>query len=74
MAEEEELDRLREDFPSWHIWRSQVGRLWATRLGRAAWERPTDPDFAMTVDGDSARVLRAELTAQNDAFPERPLA
>lgn len=73
MAEDEELDRLRDDFPSWHVWRSQAGRWWATRLGRVAWDHHNDPDFAMTVDAHTLSQLRIELTTQTEAFPERPM-
>jgi hypothetical protein len=69
----EELDQLRQDFPSWHVWLSQAGRFWAARLGRVAWDGHHDPDFAMTVDADTLPKLRAELTLQNDLFPERPV-
>jgi hypothetical protein len=68
-----EEDQLRLDFPSWHVWRSQAGRWWATRLGRVAWDRHHDPDFAMTVDADTLANLRTELTTQSGLFPERPI-
>ena len=72
-TDDEELDLLLEDFPSWHVWRSQAGRWWATRLRRVAWDRHHDPDFAMTVEADTLHRLRTELTLQNNAFPERPV-
>ena len=32
---DEELNRLRDKYPAWHIWMSQARRLWATRKGRS---------------------------------------
>jgi hypothetical protein len=52
---DEELERLRDKYPAWHIWMSQARRLWATR------ERPdhTEPSSGLpVVDGDRCRNLR----------------
>jgi hypothetical protein len=60
-----DLARIISSYPEWRIWRSQAGRWWATRIGRKAWDSREDPDFAMTVDGDTLEDLDAELAAQS---------
>jgi hypothetical protein len=60
-----ELAGIERDYPAWHVWRSQAGRWWATRLGHL---RPPDDlgaDYAMTLDADTAGELRAALSAQS---------
>jgi hypothetical protein len=60
-----DLTQLAAAYPDWHIWRSQAGRWWATRVGRvAAWDTHGDPDFAMTIDADSLDQLAQELAYQ----------
>jgi hypothetical protein len=61
---ENELAGIARDFPAWHVWRSQAGRWWATRLGHL---RPPDDrdEYAMTLDADTAGELRAALAAQS---------
>jgi hypothetical protein len=64
---DDELSSIERDYPAWHIWRSQAGRWWATRLGHA---RPTasaeagEPEFALTLDADTAAELRQALARQ----------
>jgi hypothetical protein len=60
-----DLTQLASSYPGWHIWRSQAGRWWATRIGRAAWDNHQDPDFAMTIDADTLDELAIELARQN---------
>jgi hypothetical protein len=52
---------LEAEFPGWHFWRSNGGRLWAVRTGaRAQWE--TDRDGPpMTVDADDEDAMREVL-------------
>jgi hypothetical protein len=57
-------DGIAQQFPGWHIWRSQAGRWWATRLGNVAWDRHHDPGFAMTVDADTPAELVMVLARQ----------
>ena len=61
-----ELAGIAQDYPAWHVWRSQAGRWWATRLGHI---RPAaghaDGGYAMTLDADTAGELRAALAAQD---------
>ncbi len=59
-----DLTRLISRYPEWSIWQSQAGRWWATRIGREAWDGHKDPDFAMTVDGDTLEDLGVELASQ----------
>lgn len=59
-----DLTRLGSSYPEWNIWRSQAGRWWATRIGGEAWDCHKDPDFAMTVDGDTLEDLGVELASQ----------
>jgi hypothetical protein len=57
-------DGMAQEFPGWHIWRSQAGRWWATRLGNMAWDQHHDPGFAMTVDADTPAELVMVLARQ----------
>jgi hypothetical protein len=60
-----DLTQLAAGYPDWHIWQSQAGRWWATRMGRvAAWDTHDHPDFAMTIDADSLEQLAKELAYQ----------
>jgi hypothetical protein len=62
---EEALAAVAAAYPGWHIWRSQAGRWWATRLGREAhWGGYNDGDFAMTIDADTLEELARELAYQ----------
>jgi hypothetical protein len=62
---------IEQDYPAWHVWRSQAGRWWATRLGHV---RPPadrdlkDAEFAMTLDADTAAELREALEFQLRLF------
>ena len=62
---------IEQDYPAWHVWQSQAGRWWATRLGHV---RPPpdrdlkDPRFAMTLDADTAAELREALEIQLRRF------
>jgi hypothetical protein len=62
---------IEQDYPAWHVWQSQAGRWWATRLGHV---RPPadrdlkDPEFAMTLDADTAAELREALDLQLRRF------
>jgi hypothetical protein len=62
---EDELARLSEAYQGWHIWRSQAGRWWATRLGRDThWDGASGPGYAMTIDADTLAGLARELAFQ----------
>ncbi|MEN3534628.1 hypothetical protein AAH991_05905 [Microbispora sp. ZYX-F-249] len=57
------LEDIARDHAGWIIWRSDVGRWWATRRG------PVNLDAirrgcAMTLDADDPEALAAALTAQ----------
>ena len=69
---DDELSSIESDYPAWHIWRSQAGRWWATRLGHT---RPADGgaggeagagqhEFALTLDADTSAELRQALARQ----------
>jgi hypothetical protein len=63
--------RLERDYPAWHVWQSQAGRWWATRLEpvRPPADRdPGNPDFATTLDADTAAELRQALESQLRSF------
>jgi hypothetical protein len=55
-----------EQVPGWHIWRSDAGRWWATRLVSEGADRGHEARWAMTVDADTADELRAELKLQDE--------
>lgn len=58
------LAAIRLQFPNWRLWRSDVGRCWATRVGRPPESPPYG--FAMTVDGDTPAQLREAIEAQEE--------
>ena len=65
----DELAGIARDYPAWHVWRSQAGRWWATRLGHIRPSAGRDADYAMTLDADTADGLRAALAAQGPPGP-----
>jgi hypothetical protein len=62
---DDRLAKLRERFPEWRIWLSDVGRCWATRLGNIPLARDRDPDWAMTIDADTLPQLAETIAFQN---------
>lgn len=68
---------LASDFPGWHIWRGRTEagtpRGWyASRLGACSSARQGENGLFMTVAGDTAEDLRAQLDLQaerEDALP-----
>jgi hypothetical protein len=55
-------------FPGWRAWRSDAGRLWATRTGAKRRRPPRAPaEWAMTVDADDTAAMRAVLVQQEEA-------
>lgn len=56
---------LQAEFPGWHIWRSNVGRWWATRTGSVLHREELGTGRVMTVDADDEASLRAQLAAQS---------
>jgi hypothetical protein len=63
-----EVTAIGRDYPDWHVWRSQAGRWWATRLGHNQPASHRDPEFAMTVDADTVGELREALAHQRHRF------
>lgn len=62
-------DSLASDFPGWHIWRgrNEAGApcgWYATRLGKCPSAREGRGGLFMTVSGDTATELRAQLDVQ----------
>jgi hypothetical protein len=59
------LAEIGRAYPGWRPWRSSAGRWWAVRLMAGP---PADApnEWARTVDGDTARDLRAALAAQEE--------
>jgi hypothetical protein len=62
---DEELDRLRDKYPAWHIWMSQARRLWATRKGQITAGRHRDSRWSMTIDAGTSEDLEKQLEEQN---------
>ena len=60
-----ELEGIARDYPAWHVWRSQAGRWWATRLGHVRPPGDRAGGYALTLDADTAGQLRAALAAQD---------
>ena len=61
---DDELNRLRDKYPAWHIWMSQARRLWATRKGRISPESGRDSRWSMTVDAETCEDLGKQLQEQ----------
>ena len=61
---DDELNRLRDKYPAWHIWMSQARRLWATRKGRISLCRSRDSRWSMTIDADTSEDLDKQLEEQ----------
>jgi hypothetical protein len=61
---DDELSRLRDKYPAWHIWMSQARRLWATRKGRISPDSGRDSRWSMTVDADNPKDLDIRLEEQ----------
>jgi hypothetical protein len=61
---DDELKRLRDKYPAWHIWMSQARRLWATRKGPISLCRGRDSRWSMTVDADTSEDLDMQLEEQ----------
>ena len=64
---EDELSSIERDYPAWHVWQSQAGRWWATRLGHAgppAGGQAGEPGCTLTLDTDTSAELRQALAGQ----------
>jgi hypothetical protein len=61
----DELSRLRDRFPAWHIWMSQARRWWATRKGHIAPGHNRDSRWSMTIDADTSEDLHKQLEEQS---------
>ncbi len=62
----DELAGIARDYPAWHVWRSQAGRWWATRLGHVRPPGNRGGAYILTLDADTAEQLRAALAVQDD--------
>ena len=62
---DDELGRLRDKYPGWHIWMSQARRLWATRKGRISLCRSRDSGWSMSIDADTSEGLDKQLEEQS---------
>lgn len=62
------LDALRERYPAWRIWRTSVGRCWATRDGitQARWRA----GCRASLDADSADQLAELIGVQEQQWAE----
>jgi hypothetical protein len=64
----QDLPRLREDHPSWHVWASAQGRLYATGAGMSATVRGASVTVdSPTADGLSKAIAAAERDARRAA-------
>jgi hypothetical protein len=61
----DELSRLRDRFPAWHIWLSQARRWWATRKGHIPPGRNRDSRWSLTIDADTPEDLGKQLEQQS---------
>jgi hypothetical protein len=61
---DDELDRLRDKYPAWHIWMSQARRLWATRKDQITPGRNRDFRWSMAIDADTSEDLERQLEEQ----------
>jgi hypothetical protein len=56
---------MRAAFPGWSFWRSDQGRLWATRSHPLPPSRRPE-DYALTLTADTPDLVAAEITRQPD--------
>lgn len=63
----DELPRLREDHPSWHVWASAQGRLYAIGAGSATVRGASVTVDSATPDGLSKAIAAAERDARRAA-------
>jgi hypothetical protein len=61
---DEQVKELEAEFPGWHVWRSNVGRWWATRTGAVLRREELGAGRVMTVDADDMSALRNQLLTQ----------
>ncbi|GIH73235.1 hypothetical protein [Sphaerimonospora thailandensis] len=64
-----DLDDVRDAFPEWVLFRSDAGRLWASRKTPFSAAEEKAGAFR-TVDGDDAAELAAAVAAQEDLAGE----
>lgn len=62
---DDELGRLRDKYPAWHIWMSQARRWWATRKGNISFRDDQDLSWSMTIDADTPEELDKQLEQQS---------
>jgi hypothetical protein len=58
VSDDADVAALSAAYPAWHIWRSQAGRWWATRLSGEG------TGFAITIDAETVSELAKELAYQ----------
>jgi hypothetical protein len=61
----DELERLRNKYPAWHIWMSQARRWWATRKGQIILSRNRDSRWSIAIDAGTSEDLEKQLEEQN---------
>jgi hypothetical protein len=61
----DELDRIRDKHPAWHIWMSQARRWWAARKGQITPGRNRDARWSMAIDADTSEDLDRQLEEQS---------
>lgn len=62
---DDELERLRDKYPAWHIWMSQARRWWATRKGQITPSHHRDCRWSMTIDAGTSEDLDKQLQEQS---------
>jgi len=62
---DDELERLRDKYPAWHIWMSPARRWWATRKGQITPGHNRDCRWSMTIDAGTPEDLEKQLEEQN---------
>jgi hypothetical protein len=60
------LEDLQAAFPGWCIWRSSLGRIWATRNGRPLSRKELDRGLWQTLDADDLPGLAELLREQKE--------
>jgi anti-sigma regulatory factor (Ser/Thr protein kinase) len=70
---DDELKRLREKYPAWHIWMSQARRWQAARKGQISPARHRSSRWAVTIDADTSEDLDSQLEDQGIFVPDPDL-
>lgn len=68
---DQELDAIAREEKDWHLWLSDAGRVYATRLRVSSLGGGLPPGCYMTIDADNAPDLRRAFAQQHEREPAK---